>query len=221
MYIFSMDKKAVVSRNEFQILGALYTLPEKLILLFFITWIAASLPCWSKNLSDVALQQIRGNWVDVAFSDILSERYDCPVRVSRVVFKNWSEIHFASIRIRSKAGRELIYGSKGSFKLRKMELKKQAVFETEINLKNVFFTKEYYKDQPALKKWGYLMHKPIAIKDIRLNVVQNREFTRLNILDCESDMLHLEGGLVIDKTGKVKDSIKATYNPWALLRSTF
>ncbi len=219
MYILSMATTMRVNRNEFQILGGLYAIPQKLISIFFIIWIALSMPVWLALGSQYAIQNLRGAWADTALSDILSERYDCPVKVSDVRFRSWSEIYFNAIEIRSKEGRNLIYGSHGSFKLKRMELKKLALFETEIDLRDVFFTKEYYKSSPALKKWGYLMHKPIPVKQLRLRIIQNSEFTRLNIIDCKSDVLDLEGGLIINKAGKIENKVKVSYNPWTLLRT--
>ena len=172
MYILSMVPPIHVNRNEFQILGGLYAIPQKLMSIFFIIWIALSLPVWIAAGSHFAFQNLRGAWADTALSDILSERYDCPVKVSDVRFRNWSEIYFNAIEVQSKEGRNLIYGSHGSFKLKRMELKKLALFETEIDLRDVFFTKEYYKNSPALKKWGYLMHRPISVKQLRLRVIQ-------------------------------------------------
>ncbi len=214
-----MGSPVIVNRNEFQLLGGFYTIPEKLISVFFIIWVALSTPSWLSTGSRDAIQNLKGEWVDTALSDILSERYDCPVKVSNVRFVNWSEIHFAAISIRTREGRDLIYGSHGSFTLKQMRLKHDPLFETEIDLSDVYFTKEYYKNSPALKKWGYLVRKPIAVKQLKLRVVQDPQVTRLNIIDCRSDILGLEGGLVIDKTGKIEDKVKVSYNTWALLRN--
>jgi hypothetical protein len=214
-----MGKSAFVNRNEFQLLGGFYAIPEKLISVFFIVWISLSTPTWLAIGSRYAIQNLKGDWADTALSDILSERYDCPVKVSKVRFLSWSEIHFADISIRSREGRDLIYGSHGSFTLKQMRLKHDPLFETEIVLSDVYFTREYYKSSPALKKWGYLMRKPIAVKQLKLRVIQDPEFTRLKIIDCKSDVLALEGGLVIDKSGKIEDKVKVSYNTWALLRN--
>ncbi len=219
MYILYMGSSIRVNRNEFQLLGGFYAIPEKLISVFFIIWIILSTPSWLATGSRYVIQNLRGEWADTALSDILSERYDCSVKVTNVRFVNWSEIHFATISIRTREGRDLIYGSRGSFTLKQMRLKHDPSFETEIDLSDVYFTREYYKSSPALKKWGYLMRKPIAVKQLKLRVVQDPEFTRLNIIDCQSDVLALEGGMIIDKTGKVKDKIKVSYNAWAFLRN--
>lgn len=221
MYILYMGTPSIVNRNEFQILGSFYAFPEKLVSLFFIIWVFISTPLWIETGSRYAFQNLKGEWVDTALSDILSERYDCPVKVTDVLFQSWSEIHFGTISIRTREGRDLIYGSHGSFALKQMRLKHHPLFETEIDLRDVYFTKEYYKSSPALKKWGFLMNKPIPVKRLKLRVVQNPELTRLSIIDCKSDILNLEGGLIIDKSGKIENKVEVSYKTWALLRSTF
>ncbi len=221
MYILYMGSSIRVNRNEFQILSGFYAIPEKLISLFFIAWVVLSMPLWIETGSRCAIQNLKGEWADTALSDILTERYDCPVKVTDVRFRSWSEIHFTTISIRTREGRDLIYGSHGSFTLKQMRLKHHPLFETEIDLRDVYFTKEYYKSSPALKKWGYLMNKPIPVKHLKLRVIQNPELTCLNIIDCKSDILDLEGGLIIDKSGKIENKVKVSYNTWALLRNTF
>lgn len=217
MYIFIMESYPRVSRTEFQILAGLYSMAEKIICPFLAIWIVLSIPNWTQT----ALQSLKGEWVDVAFSDVLSERYGCQVTVKNVHFDNWSLIRFESLRVCSFEGKPLIYGSAGSFQLWRAELWKMMIFETEVQLKNVRFTKEYYKDNPALKKWSSWMKRPIAMEKLDLRVIQCPNRTLLGIIRCESKDIALEGGLLIDSTGKIENKIRAYISPWTLVRSLF
>src|SRR3990167_7869456 len=56
---------------------------------------------------------LQGQWVDQAFSQVLSQKYDQNVQVSQVKMTRWSDIRFGSLKVFSKKGRPLITASSG------------------------------------------------------------------------------------------------------------
>jgi len=201
--------------TSLRLLLGVYTGSERFLCLLAALWIALGSPFWINQ----AVSTLRGPWLDRSVSEILSEKYGADVKVRNVHFSRWSDIHFESIRVDSLEGQPLIRSTRGRLSLKNIALWKKMVFETEIRLQGIEFMKDYYQRFPKLKTWGFLVKKPIQVEELRLRVVQDRAHTLVGVLECESKDVRVNGGLLLDKFGGVKDLLRISVSPWLMVRS--
>ena len=214
MYAFYMAKQ-VKTLTSLRLLLGVYNGSERFLCLLVVVWLALGSPFWINQ----AVSHLRGHWLDRSISEVLSERYGAHVEVRNVRFSRWSDIHFESIRVDSLEGQPLIRSSRGRLSLKNMALWKKMVFETEIRLQGIEFMKDYYQRFPNFKTWGFLVKKPIQVEELRLRVVQDRAQTSVGVLECESRDIRVNGGLMLDKFGGVKDLLRISVSPWLMVRS--
>ena len=192
-----------------------HSLLTRLFGVFLVLWLVAAFPIWTNPLA----ASLRGGWVDEAFSQVLTEKYGSPIRVQNVYFEQWRLIRFGTIRIDSRDGIEMVNASGGLLYLRSFSFLKDSCAETYIQLHDIAFTREYYKNSAAAGAWGHLMHKPIHVDLLRLRVVQDRSGMQVYVTDCRSEEVKIDGSIRLDKAGVRKDNLQVSISTWAALRA--
>lgn len=171
--------------------------------------------------ADLVYTPIRGQWVDRAVSESLSKKYGHPVVVQNAMLIKWSALYADDVRIFSPTGELLISAGPSRLSLRKMSLKKDMLFSTEIVLQAVEFHRAYYKDQSQFKPWSEWIKKPIRAKRLKLGVVQTDHFTGLSVMDCESDDVKISGYIVAQEGRIVHDRLSVQASTLKMLRKFF
>ncbi len=199
----------------FGLLGRIYQGAEKMLVCLLLSGLLVCLP----TFANYAATALRGDWADKALSDVLSEKYGCPVTVKNVYLAGWSDIYFSSLHVRRTNGRMLIQSAQGSLHLKNFNFFRKATFETELRLNRVIFFHEYYKDSPTFKPWNQLLQKPFEVQELILRVVQSKEKTLVKILKSASKDMLLDGGISVDASGYLQDSLHVRLSPWMILRA--
>ncbi len=203
------------SVTSLRVLLGFYTASERFLCFLAALWIVLGFPVWGNQ----AISNLRGEWLDRSVSEVLSEKYAAHVQVQNVRFNGWSDIQMESIRVDSPQGQPLIRSSRGRLSLKNIALWKKMILETEIRLEGIEFMKDYYRPLPNFKTWGFLFKKPIKVDELRLRVVQSQTQTLVGVLDCESKDVRVNGGLMFDKFGGLKDLLSVSITPWLMARS--
>ena len=192
-----------------------HRLLPRLFCVFMGLWLITAFPLWTNVLAS----SLRGAWVDQAFSTVLTEKYGSPVQVRDVYFERWYLVHFGAIRIDSNSGTELISASGGTLYLSSLSFFKDGINETYLQLNDIAFTKEYYKDSAAAGAWGHLMRRPIHVDQLCLRVVQDRSGMQVTVTDCRSEEVKIDGSIKLDQAGVRKNDLQISISTWAALRS--
>lgn len=163
---------------------------------------------------------LQGRWLDETLSEMFSEKYHCPIHFKNVKL-SWSDISFESIKISSKENKLLISATPGKVEFRKFSVRKGSLFEINLCLENMTFEKEFYKNSASFNRlFGHLMHKPLIVKDLKVNIVQDEHYyTHVAILRCASKDMTVTGGMILDKTRVIKDNLLVKLSPLMILRA--
>lgn len=205
---------SVKELTSLRLLLGVYTRSERFFCLVALVWLVVASPFWI----DQAVSVLRGAWLDQSVSEILSEKYGAHVQVKNVHFNRWSDIRFESIRVDSLEGQPLIQSSRGRLSLKNIALWKKMIFETEIRLEGIEFMKDYYRQFPNFKTWGFLFKKPIQVEELHLRVVQSKTQTLVGVVGCESQDVRINGELLFNKFGDAKDLLRISISPWLMVK---
>jgi hypothetical protein len=200
-----------------KLLTQVYDSVEKGLATLFLSALLACTPFFINN----AVAALHGNWVDEAFSEALSEKYGHWVIVKDVRFSKWSDVSFGSLDVRSKTGKTLIRSAQGSLKLKDFDPLRKTAIETELELHNVIFFHEYYKNSPAFKPWKRLLKKPFEVEKLLLRIVQSEEKTLVRILKSHSNKVILDGEMQVDASGHLHDALHVSFSPWMMFNALF
>jgi hypothetical protein len=158
-----------------------------------------------------------GEWIDQAFSETLTRKLGYPTRVRTVRFLNWTKIEFGHLEIHNAEGRLLVAAASGAIRLKKASFRKDGFFETEFDLRRAELTRDYYRSAPALPFWVNFLRRPLTVEHLSALVRQNDERTTIQILECRSPDVQMEGALTFEKSGDVHDELKTSMSPWRYL----
>lgn len=161
--------------------------------------------------------RLEGEWVDQALSDTLSEKLGCKVRLQDARFPNWKEVTFGLLEIRNTEGKLLMSADSGAVRLRRLAIRKDGFCETEINLEGARLTREYYGKVEPVRFWSRFLRKTLSLKRFEALILQNDEYTAVQVLDCRSDDVKLEGGVVFERSGAIHDSLRTSMGFWRYL----
>ena len=163
---------------------------------------------------------LQGKWLDRAFSDSLSRKYNQSVRVERVRIFRLFTIRFGSLKVDTPDGPPLIHATSGAIQLRKISLNGGPRVEFEMLLNQADFFREYYKNSPSFNQpLSFLMHKPLHVRSINLYFVEKGGWIELKILRAISSDLRLSGQLDMNDKGVIRDRIAASFSPLEMLRA--
>lgn len=164
---------------------------------------------------------LQGRWVNDAVSQALSREYRLNITVANVKIDLWSTISFDSLEVRSKEGKLFMNSGSGTIRLQKLGLGRHRTFQAEINLKDLSLAKDLYRRSPYSKPWGYLMHRPLHIKNMRINVARSKKRTLITLTECRSQDIILAGSILLEKADVVKDDTFVAFTPRMILRAIF
>ena len=168
------------------------------------------------------MMPLRGAWLDEAVSDRLSIRYDCPIAIRRVQIVALNKIRFDALFIGTKDYKLLVSSKAGSATLRNIGYQKGQLFEVDLDLKNVSFTKEYYKNSPIFQKniaASTFMHKPLQVAHMKLNIKQGDHRTSIKINESKSKDIDIAGTMELKGSKVVQDKITVSFSPMMILRA--
>ena len=180
----------------------------------YLTWVAAVAFCF---LAVVQLAWspiwIGGSWADEAFSDVLSQRLGVEIAVEKVHFSRWSHISFEKAAIRNEAGEILMTASSGAIELKKINLSKSGAIDTQIHFEGAELMRRYYGRLHPAKFWTRFLRRPLAIGALSAMIRQNKEETIVQILECRSPDIQLEGEITFKSSGDVENRIHSSMTP--------
>ena len=164
----------------------------------------------------------QGQWLDSAFSETLTRKFDCRVSVKGVRMISWRNISFDACSVSDHQGRFLLSSGSGVIRLDRILVKKpRGGFVTQVRLHDVQLSKRVYKNSRALSLWLLFMRKSLTLQDLDLAVVQSRYSTKLQITNCSRGDFRLGGQLTLENSRIVRDEIQASLSANGLLRSIF
>lgn len=156
---------------------------------------------------------ISGNWADQAFSEVMSQKAGAPVRIEGVRFLSWGHVRFGHTEIRNAEGRLLVSAASGKIILRRLSIRKDGFFETEIYIRGAEFTREFYRNAHRGKFWTRFMRRPLKIESLKAQILQNDANTSVRILECRSADVGLGGEMIIESSGAIKDCLRTSMTP--------
>lgn len=183
--------------------------------LLVLGWLVIASPLWTYHPAT----SLRGDWVDAAISDVLSEKYGSQVTVRNAYFSRWCELTFGAFAIDSKEGKPLVRASGGRLRLCKLDLSAKGSSETEIRFEDILFTKDYYGSSRAAGNWRFLLRKPIRIEELCFLVKQDRTKTKVAVTGCRSEGVRIAGDIEMGRSGVLSDNLEVSVSPWTALRS--
>ena len=184
---------------------------------FLGVWLVVACPIWANQIAI----SLKGDWVDSALSEALSQKYGSPVKVHNAYFVNWHELRFGTFTIDSQEGNPLVRASSGVLRLLRLDLSAKGASETEIRFKDISFTRAYYNSTTAASKWRYFLKKPIHVKELCFLIRQNRARTKVEVTDCRSEGVRIAGSVEVARSGARKDDLRVSVSTWTALRSMF
>ena len=157
--------------------------------------------------------RIEGPWADRAVSNLLSRRFETPVKLTRVRVIRWSRIYFGSLAV-SDAG---IHAGAGSLDFAGRQ-------KTKLFVRDVLFAKDMKSRMPLPSSiLNVLLSSPLSIDELRLVLVSRSAHRTVHLTRCVSKELQIKGGIRFEGRRPLKAHLVAFFPnhifqrlPWQL-----